>query len=340
MRLGRALHRPWPILIFLCLTTLLLAPTGSVAAPASASVRLKPTVGPPTTKVKVTGAGFGSTEQVIITFDSTEVGSATTDPSGSFTAMIKTPASAAPGDHTVTATGQSSGFIAWATFRVRTDWPKFRFDDSNSGYNRYENVLSRSNVFRLSEHWAFRTGSDIGSSPAVSAGVAYAGSDDYALYAIDASTGTKLWTFVTGSMVASSPAVANGVVYVGSWDGTFYALNAATGSKLWSFTTGSDFTSSPVVAGGMVYMADEGVRIGCEHRSEGVELRCRLCHRFLPGGGRWDGLCGRRRHECLRARRHHGSEGLELQHGFLWLRIFTRSCWRGGICGSRSTLCS
>jgi hypothetical protein len=35
-------------------------------------------------------------------------------------------------------------------------------------------------------------------------------------------------------MVYSSPAVTNGVVYVGSNDGNLYALYASTGAKLWA----------------------------------------------------------------------------------------------------------
>jgi outer membrane protein assembly factor BamB len=54
--------------------------------------------------------------------------------------------------------------------------------------------------------------------------------------------------------VTSSPAVANGVVYVGSYDGNVYALNASTGSKLWSFATGNLVDSSPAVANGVVYV--------------------------------------------------------------------------------------
>jgi outer membrane protein assembly factor BamB len=48
----------------------------------------------------------------------------------------------------------------------------------------------------------------------------------------------KLWYYTTRDIVFSSPAVAGGVAYVGSLDGNVYALDAATGHKLWSYTTG------------------------------------------------------------------------------------------------------
>jgi outer membrane protein assembly factor BamB len=47
--------------------------------------------------------------------------------------------------------------------------------------------------------------------------------DDY-LYALDVATGTVRWKFVTGDFVESSPAVSGGLVYVGSDDGYLYAL--------------------------------------------------------------------------------------------------------------------
>src|SRR5438128_2695257 len=100
----------------------LLAPSTATGAPATAAVKLKPAFGPPTTRTKVKGSGFGPTEQVVIDFDSSQVGTASTDPSGSFSTKITVPASAKPGDHQVTATGQTSGLSASSAFLVRTDW--------------------------------------------------------------------------------------------------------------------------------------------------------------------------------------------------------------------------
>src|ERR1700692_4083822 len=73
------------------------------------------------------------------------------------------------------------------------------------------------------------TGSPVMSSPTVSKGVVYVGSEDYNVYALNARTGAKLWSYPTGSWVNSSPAIADGVVYVGSFDKNVYALNAHTG---------------------------------------------------------------------------------------------------------------
>ena len=112
--------------------------------------------------------------------------------------------------------------------------------------------------------WRFQTAGDVISSPTVSAGVAYIGSGDGKLYALDARTGAKKWAYEAGSPIASSPAVSGGRVYAGARSGEYFALDAATGKKLWSFRTGPDmplhwghesgdhWISSPVAAQGTV----------------------------------------------------------------------------------------
>jgi outer membrane protein assembly factor BamB len=128
--------------------------------------------------------------------------------------------------------------------------------------------------------WTATTGGAIGySSPAVSDGVVYVGSDDHKLYAFavgcasGGGTCTPLWTATTGSAIGSSPEVANGVVYVGSQDANLYAFavgcasGGATCTPLWTATTGRIY-SSPAVANGVVYAgSDDGklyaFAVGC-----------------------------------------------------------------------------
>src|SRR5207244_1377949 len=134
---------------------------GVLAPPVTAattSITLKPSVGPPTTKVTVTGTGFGGGETVALTFSGTPVQTnpspITTTSSGTFTdATFVVPASAVPGNHPVKATGQTSGLSFTRNFLVRTDWPKFHFDLDNSGFNPHENVLNKSTVSGLKLAW-------------------------------------------------------------------------------------------------------------------------------------------------------------------------------------------
>jgi outer membrane protein assembly factor BamB len=54
--------------------------------------------------------------------------------------------------------------------------------------------------------------------------VVYVGSNDYNVYALNATSGAKVWSFTIGSAVLSSPAVVNGTVYVGSYNSNVYAI--------------------------------------------------------------------------------------------------------------------
>jgi outer membrane protein assembly factor BamB len=125
--------------------------------------------------------------------------------------------------------------------------------------------------------WKFDAGDRVFSSPTVTGGRAYFGSDDGALYAVDIETGRQVWRYPTDGKVRSSPAVAGGLVYFGSYDGSFYALDAQSGELAWRFDTTGErrwqaanldgmtpagevhqdpwdfFLSSPVFANGVVY---------------------------------------------------------------------------------------
>ena len=268
---------------------------GLSAAPVAAvttSITLKPGFGPPTSKVSVTGSGFGASETVAVDFGATPVAIATTSSTGTFTATFPVSKSTLPGSHPVTATGDTSGRSATSSFLLRADWAEFRFGPANTGYNPYENVIGPSNVAGLKTAWTGVTGTVQGdvvtSSPAVANGVAYIGSADSQaaskLYAFSAAgttgcSGTRktckpLWTGTIqpfGNYIVSSPAVANGVVYVGSEDGIFYAFSAAgttgcsgtpkTCKPLWTATTRGAIESSPAVVNGVVYIGSDDTKL-------------------------------------------------------------------------------
>jgi eukaryotic-like serine/threonine-protein kinase len=125
--------------------------------------------------------------------------------------------------------------------------------------------------------WKFHTRGQVISSPAIAEGIAYVGSTDGNLYALDVGTGTEKWKFPTKVRITSSPAISQGVVYFGSYDSNFYALAAADGKLKWKFQTAGErrfagkhlhgiqpaaetmpdpfdfYLSSPVVWNGAVY---------------------------------------------------------------------------------------
>jgi hypothetical protein len=91
--------------------------TTTVSGP-TPCITLNPNSGPPGTVVTVEGTGFGGSESVNIVFDASNVGSATTDSNGAFSTTISVPLGAVQGSHTVKATGQTSGLVGQATFKV------------------------------------------------------------------------------------------------------------------------------------------------------------------------------------------------------------------------------
>jgi eukaryotic-like serine/threonine-protein kinase len=85
--------------------------------------------------------------------------------------------------------------------------------------------------------WKFHTNGQVISSPAVVDGVAYVGSTDGYVYAVDIKSGMQKWKFKTDARVTSSPAVSDGLVFFGSYDDNLYAVDIATGKLRWKFQT-------------------------------------------------------------------------------------------------------
>ncbi len=165
-----------------------------------------------------------------------------------------------------------SALMPFSAMVQAQDAPMFRNDLAHSGIYAAPGVPVLHRV-----KWTFHTGGAVVSSPAISNGVVYVGSNDGRLYAIDEESGMQKWSFETGSRVPSSPAVADGVVFFGSYDGNFYAVDAATGKLRWKFADPGErrftathlhgslpageampdpfdvYLSSPAVWNGMVY---------------------------------------------------------------------------------------
>ena len=116
--------------------------------------------------------------------------------------------------------------------------------------------------------WSFPTGNQYPTTPALAYGRLFAIAGQ--VDALDPMTGSLLWSFPAAG--TSSPAVVDGVVYVGSSDDNVYALNASTGDELWRFTTDGDVQSSPAVADGMVYVGSNDGTVYALNASTGSEV--------------------------------------------------------------------
>ena len=107
-------------------------------------------------------------------------------------------------------------------------------------------------------------------SPAVSGGVAYSGSDELGVFALDPSDGRQLWTFpVQGP--ARPLAVADGIAYVAAGgEHRVYALDARTGAERWRFDLDAEVWCCIGVAQGAVYV---GTQVGGVYAIAGSENR-------------------------------------------------------------------
>ena len=100
----------------------------------------------------------------------------------------------------------------------------------------------------------------IHSSPAIVDGVAYVGSDDLYLYAVDIDTGQQLWRFLarpdvfqSAGPVQSSPVIAGDLVFFGTIANHLFAVEIDTDLVRWQFKTGNGVRSSPAIAEGSIF---------------------------------------------------------------------------------------
>ena len=101
-------------------------------------------------------------------------------------------------------------------------------------------------------------------SPTLGKTLVYVANQNGAMSAYDANTGDRQWVLQLGASLQSSPAVLNNVIYFGDNDHNLYAVNASTGTKICSYTSPGNISSSPVVVdpdgnGPVVYFGENGL---------------------------------------------------------------------------------
>ncbi len=95
--------------------------------------------------------------------------------------------------------------------------------DANYVYVPWASNLYSFNKYNGSLIWNDSIGSSF-SSPIISRGILYIGSNDGKLYAINTSNGEVIWSKTIGNEIYSSPIISNQKLYIGSDNGTFYAI--------------------------------------------------------------------------------------------------------------------
>ena len=130
-----------------------------------------------------------------------------------------------------------------------SNWPMYMYDLNFTG-RRPDTILQPP----LALIWKFKTGGPVMSSPVIYNGIAYIGSDDGKLYALDAQKWNEKWSFKASASVKNSPTIWNNTVYFSSSDNKVYALDAQTGETKWQFQADSWIESPVIAADGEVYV--------------------------------------------------------------------------------------
>jgi len=127
---------------------------------------------------------------------------------------------------------------------AKASWPMFR------GNPRLTGVASSALKGNLSVRWTFDAGEVVESTAAIVGGVAYVGSDDGGLFALNLADGSVRWNYGIQAAIRSSPTVVGGSVYFGDDEGVFRSLNARDGTFRWTFRTAGEIISSANHEGG------------------------------------------------------------------------------------------
>jgi outer membrane protein assembly factor BamB len=154
------------------------------------------------------------------------------------------------------AVDKPGGDIARKDKPPAADWPIFRGSPTQTG------VAASALPDNLEILWRFKTGDAIEGTAAIVGGVAYVGSFDEHLYAIDLATGKEKWKYKAAPFKAAV-SVREGRVYAGDIDGEFHCLEAATGKKLWSFKTDGEITSGANFAADAILFGSSDEHVYC-----------------------------------------------------------------------------
>ena len=112
----------------------------------------------------------------------------------------------------------------------------------------------------------------LGLGPAVDNGVAFAGSDQGELIAVNVDSGRKVWLKKLKLPLSAGPAAGFGMVVVGTTKGTVIALDGATGRELWHVRVNSELLSAPAISEKVVVMRSVDGRLHGFNAANGKQL--------------------------------------------------------------------
>jgi outer membrane protein assembly factor BamB len=112
------------------------------------------------------------------------------------------------------------------------------------------------------EAWEFRSGGPVRSGPVFSGDLAYFGTEDGKLFALDAS-GREVWSFAAQGPIARDPGAAGGRVCFGTRDRYFYCLDAASGKRKWMRRLDGAPVNPPLLSQGRAVVAASDSVVYC-----------------------------------------------------------------------------
>lgn len=122
----------------------------------------------------------------------------------------------------------------------------------------YKRVKTFNRIFDIGE------GGSFAQKPLVHNGIAYVGSMDHNVYAVDAKTGKLVWKFRTeGGILDSSAVIKDGTIYIGSYDQNLYAIDSMSGKLVWKFRTMGKIVSTAIVDDRNVYFGSSDHNVYC-----------------------------------------------------------------------------
>jgi eukaryotic-like serine/threonine-protein kinase len=126
----------------------------------------------------------------------------------------------------------------------------------------------------IEPRWKFTTEDEIRCSPVAHRNMAFVGSYDTNMWAVNLADGKQVWKFHTEGGIASSPVIdsANNLVLFGSEDMVFRAVDYRNGRISWSFNTKGRIRSSGRLAHDHVFFGSDDGKVYALLASNGRQL--------------------------------------------------------------------
>lgn len=157
------------------------------------------------------------------------------------------------------------------------DWPMYHKDQLHSGFSADDERIPKGAL-----KWKLDTERQLFASPAVVDDIAYLGTGDRRLLAVNGLSGNIIWDIAVSDPVHSTPAVTAELVFFTLLDGRILALDKNDGGLVWEFNTGASIVSSPAVLDGFLYVGSSAGEFYAIDASNGEKI-------WKYSTGRWIG---------------------------------------------------